>query len=211
MLLLRLQLLPIKQHMAFLMPTLEALIFTEYRRKVLALLLLHPDERLHQREITRLTGTVSGTLSRELAKLTEAGILLKTPMGNQMHYAANRQCPIFDELASILRKTSGLADVLAGALLPWAGQIDAAFVFGSMASGKASSDSDIDLMIIGDAPFAELVAGLYLVQSQLGREINPKVYRRDEWQQLVAERGGFVRDAMSKPRLWVMGSEAHFM
>lgn len=193
------------------MPSLETLIFTEYRRKVLALLLLHPDERLYQREIARVTGTVSGTLSRELAKLTEVGILLKTPIGNQMHYAANRQCPIFDELASILRKTSGLADVLAGALLPWAEQIDAAFVFGSMASGKASSGSDIDLMIIGDAPFAELVAGLYLVQSQLGREINPKVYRRDEWQRLVAEGGAFVRDVMSKPRLWVMGNETHFM
>lgn len=193
------------------MPSLETLIFTEYRRKVLALLLLHPDERLHQREIARVTGTVSGTLSRELAKLTEVGILLKTPIGNQMHYAANRQCPIFDELASILRKTSGLADLLAGALLPWVEQIDAAFVFGSMASGKASLGSDIDLMIIGDAPFAELVAGLYLMQSQLGREINPKVYRGDEWQRLMAERGAFVRDVMSKPRLWVMGSEAHFM
>lgn len=193
------------------MPTLATLIFTEYRRKVLALLLLHPEQHLHQREIARLTGTVSGTLSRELAKLTDAGILLKTPIGNQMHYAANRQCPIFDELASILRKTSGLADVLAGALLPWVGQIDAAFVFGSMASGKASSGSDIDLMIIGDAPFAELVAGLYLVQSQLAREINPKVYRRDEWERLVAAQGAFVRDVMSKPKLWVMGSEAVFI
>ena len=111
--------------------SLTSLLFTDYRRKVLALLLLHPEQQYHQREIARMTGTVSGTLSRELAKLVEAGLLLKVAIGNQMHYRANRQCLVFEELASILRKTSGLADILSEALLPLAAQIECAFVFGS--------------------------------------------------------------------------------
>ena len=109
--------------------SLTSLLFTDYRRKVLALLLLHPEQQYHQREIARMTGTVSGTLSRELAKLVEAGLLLKVAIGNQMHYRANRQCLVFEELASILRKTSGLADILSEALLPLAAQIECAFVF----------------------------------------------------------------------------------
>ncbi len=91
---------------------LSSLLFTDYRRKVLGLLLLHPEQQYHQREIARLTATVSGTLSRELAKLVDGGLLRKEAIGNQMHYRANRQCPIFEELASILRKTSGLADFM---------------------------------------------------------------------------------------------------
>ena len=72
------------------------------------LLLLHAGRQYHQREIARLTGTLFGTLSRELTKRVDAGLLLKVPVGNHMHYRANRDCPIFEELASILRKTSGL-------------------------------------------------------------------------------------------------------
>ena len=188
--------------------SLTSLLFTDYRRKVLALLLLHPEQQYHQREIARMTGTVSGTLSRELAKLVEAGLLLKVAIGNQMHYRANRQCLVFEELASILRKTSGLADILSEALLPLAAQIECAFVFGSMASGKASAASDIDLMLIGDANFAEVIRVLYPLQERLGREINPKTYRRAEWQALTEQQGAFIREILIKPKLFVMGSEA---
>ena len=188
--------------------SLTSLLFTDYRRKVLALLLLHPEQQYHQREIARMTGTVSGTLSRELAKLVEAGLLLKVAIGNQMHYRANRQCLVFEELASILRKTSGLADILSEALLPLAAQIECAFVFGSMASGKASAASDIDLMLIGDADFAEVIRVLYPLQERLGREINPKTYRRAEWQALTEQQGAFIREILIKPKLFVMGSEA---
>ncbi len=185
--------------------SLTSVLFPDYRRKVLALLLLHPDSSYHQREIARLTETQSGTLSRELVKLVSAGLAVKTRVGNQQHYRVNRDCPIFEELASILRKTSGLTDILAEALGPVADRIEAAFVFGSMASGKANSGSDIDLMILGTVTFGEVVAALYTCQERLGREINPKVYRQEEWQKLLAEGGAFVTDLLEKPKLFVIG------
>jgi predicted nucleotidyltransferase len=188
--------------------SLASLLFTEYRRKVLGLLLLHPDQRYHLREIARLTETQPGTLARELSRLADAGVLLRERVGHQLLYAANRQCPIFNELASILRKTSGLAEVLAEALQPLAERIEVAFVFGSMASGTARANSDIDLMVIGEAGFAELVGALYPLQEQLGREINPKVYTRPEWQALVAGQGAFVREVLDRPRLFCLGSDA---
>lgn len=188
--------------------SLASILFTDYRRRVLGLLLLHPERRYHLREIARLTGTVPGTLTRELAKLAEAGLLERQKVGSQLQFSANRACPVYEELASILRKTSGLADVLADALLPLGGAIEVAFVFGSMASGKAGTGSDIDVMVIGSAGFAQVVEVLYPLQDVLGREINPKVYSRAEWHQLVKEKGAFVQDILNKPRLFVFGSEA---
>lgn len=190
---------------------LSSLLFTDYRRKVLGLLLLHPEQQYHQREIARLTATVSGTLSRELAKLVDGGLLRKEAIGNQMHYRANRQCPIFEELASILRKTSGLADVLGEALLPLARQLQSAFVFGSMASGKAHAESDIDLLLIGDATFSELIKVLYPLQETLGREINPKIYPRAEWQALIAQQGAFIQEVLHKPKVFIIGNEADLL
>lgn len=185
--------------------SLAATLFSDYRRRVLGLLLLHPDARYHLREIARLTGTQPGTLTRELKKLVEAGLLTKQGIGQQVFYSANRDCPVFEEMASILRKTSGLVDVLAEALLPLAAQIETAFVFGSEASGKATAGSDIDLMVIGNASFSEVLAAIYPAQETLGREINPKVYHLNEWRALLGENGSFARDVVAKPKLMVMG------
>jgi predicted nucleotidyltransferase len=187
--------------------SLGSFLFSEYRRKVLALMLLHPDRQYHQREIARLTGTISGTLSRELSKMVDVGLLLKVPVGNQMQYRANPQSPIFPELAGILRKTDGMVEAVAEALAPLADQITAAFIFGSVASGKETSGSDIDLMVIGDISFSALITQLYPLQESLGREINPKQFPDHEWFEMLLTQGGFVRDVMGKPKLFVIGSE----
>ena len=137
--------------------SLPALLFPEYRRRVLELLLLRPDETLHGREIARRTGLPAGTITRELGKLAEVGLLKREKRGNQQLYSADTQGPIFAELASILRKTSGLADVLAQALAPAARRLRVAFVFGSVAHGRETAGSDIDVMLIGDLGFREAI------------------------------------------------------
>lgn len=104
-----------------------SILFSEYRRRVLALLLLHPDERYHVREIARLTNTTAGTLHRELSKLAKSKVLLREQSGNQVYYQANRNFPIYMELTSILKKTSGLVDVLFDFLTPLAEKIEVAF------------------------------------------------------------------------------------
>lgn len=185
--------------------TLATLLFSDYRRRVLGLLLLRPEQSYHVREIARQTGTAPGTLHKELSRLAEVGILTKDLQGNQVRYQANRHCPVFEELASIMRKTSGLADVLAEALSPLREAIDVAIVFGSMASGKATEGSDIDLLIVGEVGFAEVVKALVSAESLLGREINPKIYNREEWRLAREKDSGFLRQVMDRPVINVMG------
>ena len=186
---------------------LAEILFKDYRRRVLALLLLNPDKRYHVREIARLTGTVAGTLHKELSRLAEAGILARQSMGNQVQYFADRNCPVFDELASILRKTSGLVEVLANALVSLAENIDVALIFGSMASSKESSASDVDLLVIGDVDFADVAKSIYPSQEILQREINPKVYRQKEWRRLLAKKDGFAKEVMKQPKLFIIGAK----
>ncbi len=187
--------------------TLASILFPEYRRRVLGLLLLHPAQHYYLREIARRTGTVPGTLKMDLGKLVDADVLTVEKVGNQAYYAANRACPIFEDLANILRKTSGSADVISEGLMPLVDSIDMAFVFGSMASGKENSASDIDLMVIGNVDFSDMVRYLYPLQESLGREINPKLFSPDEWQKLVQGNSAFVRDILSKPKLFLIGNE----
>ena len=185
--------------------SLPSLLFPEYRRRVLELLLLRPEEILHGREIARRTGLSAGTITRELGKLAEAGLLKREKRGNQQLYSADTKGPIFAELASILRKTSGLADVLAQALVPVAHKLRVAFVFGSVAQGRETAGSDIDVMLIGDLGFRQTIELLHPAQTVLGREINPKVFTTEEFL-ARAPVEPFLADVLAKPKLFLIGN-----
>lgn len=185
---------------------LSDLLFpNQYRRKVLGLLLMRPEQQIHLRELARVIGAAPGTLKKELDALCEAGLLRAERVGNQVRFCANTAHPVFPELQALIRKTIGLVNALRLSLAPLAGRIDAAFVFGSMASGTESAGSDIDLMVVGDAGFAEVVDATYEAQATLGREINPKVMSASEWQAKKAERNAFLQDVLNKPRIMLIG------
>lgn len=171
---------------------------------MLGLLLLRPEEALHGREIARRTGLPAGTLTRELTKLAEVGLLKREKRGNQQVYSADTGAPVFPELASILRKTSGMADVLAEALAPAAAQLRVAFVFGSVARGTETAGSDIDLMLVGDVSFPQAVELLYPAQAILGREVNAQVFSPAEFV-AKARKQAFLKDALAKPKIFVIG------
>jgi predicted nucleotidyltransferase len=186
--------------------SISSLLFSEYRRRVLGLLLLQQETPYHVREIARLTGTSAGSLHRELSKLASAGVLIRKKSGNQVYYQANTEFPIFQELRSILKKTSGLVDVIMEALVPFAENLDAAFIFGSVAKGSETLRSDIDLLIIGNIDFAQAVTTLYPLQETLGREINPKIYSKKEWKQCIIDKNLFVQEILNGPQIFIIGT-----
>jgi predicted nucleotidyltransferase len=193
--------------MAIPMSQLSDALFTETQQKVLGLLYGQPNRSFYTKEILRLTGMGVATIKRELDRMLAAGILNMNKIGNQHHYQANPGCPIYVELIAIIKKTVGLTEPIRKALSPVSEKIDWAFVFGSIASGKESAASDIDLMIIGELGFSEAANALYPVQEVLGREVNPKIFRKDEWIRLEKDQDAFIRDVMTKPRMDVMGGK----
>lgn len=179
----------------------------QYRGKALALLLLQPQRRLHVREIARLTGTVAGTMNKELDRLQRAGLLEKHRVGNQLQFCANLRHPVYPELSALLRKTIGLADVLTLALTPVSERITVAFVFGSVARSSDTAASGVDVIIIGRVDFGEAVNLLYQAQTTLHREINPKIFTVEEWQAKLASKSSFVVDVQSKPKIFLIGTQ----
>ena len=182
-------------------------LFSDYRRRVLALLLLRPEEHFHVREISRLTAVPAGSLHRELKLLADAGLLSRHAAGNQVRYMANRDCPIFQELAGIFRKTSGLADVIRLALLPFSDKVTAAFVFGSVAKGEERSASDVDVCVVGSVSFTDVVVALTDMRRKLGREINPVVMTHEQFISKLEAGEQFVTRIMSEPKLFLTGDE----
>lgn len=183
-------------------------LFPATRQRVLALLLLAPGEAFHLREIARRTGGHAGTVGRELEKLVAGGLLLRNRQGNQVVYQANRECPFFDELASMYRKSRGVAAALREALAAVGDKIHLALVFGSFAKGNPSRGSDIDLLVLGTIDFASLVLALHPLQESLSREINPVLYSVEEFQQRLRRGDGFLHNVTNQPVVFVKG-DAH--
>lgn len=171
------------------------------------MLFSRPDKSFFANEIVRLAGGGFGAVHRELAALESAGLITATRIGNQKHYQANREAPIYAELRGIVLKTVGLADVLRKALAPLAPRIRAAFVYGSIAKGTDTARSDIDLMVVADnLEYADVFKIASDAEAVLGRSINPTVLSSRELKKESAD-DGFHSRVLAQPRIFVIGSD----
>jgi predicted nucleotidyltransferase len=183
------------------------LLFGAVRRDVLGLLYSRSDESFYLREIQRFVGAGIGPVQRELQQLTEAGLIERRERGNQVYFSANRDTPVFSELQGILRKTTGATEILRGTLRPLleAGKIDIAFVYGSVAEGKQTSKSDVDVFLLGDATMAEVVPAIREAESRLGRDVNPSIYSRKDLRSKLKAGSGFLRRVLTGPKVMIAG------
>ena len=134
--------------------SLASVLFGKSMQAILTTLYGRPDEEFYLRELARVAAITASSLQRDLAALVGAGIVLRAVRGHQVYFRANRACPVLDELRGLVVKTFGVADVLKQALQQLSGNIDAAFVYGSVARGEERAASDIDLFLVGEVSFA---------------------------------------------------------
>jgi len=181
-------------------------LFTVTQQKVLGLLYSKPDQSFYANEIARWAQVGKGSLMRELDRLHQAGILTLKRQGNQTHYQANEECPIYGELKGIVRKTFGIGEQLQTALAPLADDMVWAFVYGSIAKGSDHADSDIDLMLIGEnLGYADVVERLLTVEERLGRSINPTIYTPADWLAKKAVGNSFVLRVSEQDKINLIG------
>ena len=182
-------------------------LFTATQQKVLGLLFGRPDRSFYANEIVRLTEGGTGAVHRQLEKLGAAGLVVITRVGNQRHFQANARSPIFDELRAIVRKTFGLADVLREALARLEERCDVAFVYGSVASGVDTADSDVDLLVVGRRlSYPDVMSVLGDAEASLGRKISPTIYSASQLRRKLEDDNAFVRRVMDRPKIFLVGS-----
>lgn len=183
-------------------------LFSQAEQRVLALLFGQPDRSFQGAELIRMAGLGTGAVHRVLTRFVEAGLITVTRLGNQKHYRANPDSPVFAELRGLVQKTVGVFGPLEEALRPLEDRIRSAFVFGSVASGEDSATSDIDLMVIADGlMYADVYDVLQAAERVLHRPINPHVLSIREWKRKLRERNPFIAKVASRPKLFVIGSE----
>lgn len=183
-------------------------LFTKTQQRVLALLYGRTDRSFYLNEIVRIADIGRGAVSRELSKLSKAGLLVLSHQGNQTHYQANKDNPIFNELKQIVQKTFGIADLVRAALAPLLPRVEQAFIYGSMAKGDDHAASDVDVMLVGDdLSYGNIMQMLEEVEGRLQRTINPTLYSPAEFLKRKAESQSFITRVLEQPQIDLLLTE----
>lgn len=177
-------------------------LFTKTQQRVLGLLYGRPGRSFYLREIMRIANVGRGSVKRELDKLVQAGLVTWEPRGNQEHFQANPENPVFPELRSIVVKTFGVRDVLRQALADLLPDLDVAAVYGSIAKGEADAASDVDVLLVGDnLSYAEVMTRLEAAAEKLGRDVNPTIYSPDEFAERKRKKQSFITRVLAQPHI----------
>jgi predicted nucleotidyltransferase len=182
-------------------------LFTPVQQRVLALLFGQPDRRFQSAEVIRLAKGGTGAVHRQLTRLENAGLVTVERIGNQKHYQARRDSPVFGELAGLVTKTVGMVEPIRHALGPLSSDIRAAFVYGSQAKGTGDARSDVDIVVVSDTlDYPDLYKALASAETRLSRPVNPTVLTTREWNAKLADVDSFIHRVARRPRLFVIGS-----
>jgi predicted nucleotidyltransferase len=189
--------------------SLAGALFTPVQQRVLGLLFGQPDRTFQSAEIIRLAGSGTGAVHRQLSRLEASGLVSVRRSGNQKFYQANPDSPIHRELTNLVVKTVGITDPIRHALAARRRDIQAAFVYGSVAKRSDRATSDIDLMVITDKlGYAEVFDALQRTDATLGRHVNPTVMSLREWRVKRKRKDSFVARVAGQPKLFVIGSDS---
>ena len=182
-------------------------LFTSTQQKVLGLLFGQPERSFFVTQIMELARSGRGAVQRELQRLESAGLVSVQMRGNQKHYKANRDSPLFDEICSIVRKTVGLEEPLRVAVESLPEVVDLALIYGSVAKRADTSASDVDLLIVADDLTLEQVySALSPAEAMLDRKINPTLYTSEEFDRRHARGNAFLKRVLSGPVIVLSGA-----
>lgn len=181
-------------------------LFSGTQQRVLGLLFGQPGRSFFATELIVLAGSGSGAVQRELKRLAGSGLVTLTRVGNQCHYRANLDSPLFAALHDIVLKTSGLAEPIRSALSSLSGKILAACVYGSVAAGADTAGSDIDLLLVAEAlTLEEAYAALEAPEKRLARKISVTLYTPAEFRRRKARGNAFLTKVLSGPLIALTG------
>lgn len=188
------------------MSLLAELLSSRVRAEIFRLLFDGTGEELHMRELERRSGCAIGTIQTELKKLARLDLVANRRDGNRLYYRARISHPLYADLCRLVEKTVGVVGLMQMALGDCR-EIDCAFIFGSLASGREKAVSDIDLMVIGTVGLRTLSNKLATLAEQCGREINPHVLSVEEFRSRIIQNDHFLSNVMSSSKLFVKGGE----
>jgi len=175
------------------------------RQAVLTATYGEPDRWWYMSELAGFAGTVPSSLQRELGSLVAAKILCKRRDGARVYYKAETDSPLYEPLRTLIERTTGVVPALRHELGAFSRQIDAAFVYGSVARGDDNAGSDIDVVLVGNIGIADLAPVLRKLERRFHREVNVICISPAEFAEKLDEGNHFIASVLKEKLFFLIG------
>jgi len=139
--------------------------------KLLGYYFLNQDADHYINELARLLGLDPKNTETKLKELEKEGLFKSEFRGKERYFFLAKDNPVLEHYRQIFLKTYGIERRLRDILRDIRG-IKEAYLFGSYASNKMDSSSDIDMLAIGSHSVLELQRVIAELQKDTGREFN---------------------------------------
>lgn len=174
--------------------------------RLLALLLLQPERYWTLGDLAETLQAPQSSVHRELGRAEEAGIIDRDASRRPHRFRAATDEPLTEPLIALLQGSVGVEGQLRSALER--SDVRAAVVYGSWAGGARRPDSDVDVLVVGDADLRELRRRLRPIGKAAGRTVDLTVLSVEEFRRLLADRSSFARSVLDGPTVPLAGDLA---
>lgn len=189
------------------MASLKDLFVSKVRVKLIKTFLSEPSEMFYVRQLVRKTGEEINAVRRELKRMEERGMVKKEPRANRLYYFFIKTYPYYQELISLVAKTTGLgADIIKRKNK--IGNLKFVMLSGRYARQMPrKSEEDIDLLLIGKINMSQLNTIIRKAESEREKEINYAPMTLDEFEFRKSRRDPFLQKILSSGRIMLIGDE----
>lgn len=159
--------------------------------KLLDYYFLNPKAQAYINELARILDLDPKNTETKLKELEKEGLLKSEFRGKQRYFFLAKDNPILKHYRQIFLRTYGIEKRLKDMINNVKG-LKEAYLFGSYASNKMDSSSDIDLLAIGTHSVLELQRAIVKLQKDTGREINVINLSPKEFDKKKKEKNPFI-------------------
>lgn len=167
-------------------PPLLPILRSDKQARLLTAVLLSPNREFTLTELANEVGVSLSTVTREVRRAEEAGIVVTREVGRARLVRADGDGVLSEPLTRLLLLAFGPATVVAEELAGIGG-LDAAYIFGSWAArylGEAGmSPQDLDVLIIGEVGRDMVYTAADRMERRVGRPVQVTFRTRAQWDQ----------------------------
>lgn len=177
---------------------------------VLLYFLLNPQEEAYLAQIVNSTGKALLQIQRTLKRLVECGLVQKVLRHNRVYYKADQKHVAYEDVRQLVIKAKVFSDLFKEDTDYLNDRVLYGFIFGSVAKGTNTAESDIDLFLIGNITYSEVGPFVFKLGRELAQEVNSAVFTPREFEQAVQAKNPFVENVLQEPKIWLFGDKCDF-
>jgi hypothetical protein len=143
---------------------------------------------------------------RELKRLDKKGVLKSERRGNRLYYYLNPSYDFFEDLMSLVAKTTGIGGEIRQNRAKL-GKIKFAMLSGKFVRHMERQQNEVDLLVVGEVVLPELAAIVRKEETRRKTEINYTVVNQEEFLFRKERRDPFLLGILAKSRVMIIGDE----